>query len=456
MPSIDRRTFLQSAALSAPLLSRLSHAQEDDAPRKANIVLIMADDLGYGDIGCYGCDDIQTPNIDRIAAQGVRLTDYYASAPVCTPTRCALMTGRYQARCPNLEWALYTGVNTVGLAPTETTIATMLNKAGFATGMFGKWHLGEREEWRPNQHGFDEFFGHLGGNLDYFQHRIANGERDLYENNEPIQRDGYITDLITARAVDFLERKKEAPFFAYVAYNAPHWPMQGPDDHDKKVVQGKNWIEKDRATYIRMVEQIDAGVGKILDQLKESGLEQNTLVVFCSDNGGDRSSRNTPLRGQKGHLWEGGIRVPCVMRWPGVLPAGGTNSQASITMDLSATLLSAAMVRPSRKLDGMDLLSYLTGYRNPVEQTLVWRNTFRNQRTVRWGKWKWLEIDGKEMLFDLKKDIGESEDILQRFPDIAHWLREIYGQWERAMPYKQTLFGDDLHNITSPDQGATL
>jgi len=205
-----------------------------------------------------------------------------------------------------------------------------------------------------------------------------------------------------------------------------------------------------------MVEQIDAGVGKILDQLKASGLEQNTLVVFCSDNGGDRSSRNTPLRGQKGHLWEGGVRVPCVMRWPGVLPAGGTNSQASITMDLSATLLSAAMVRPTRKLDGMDLLSYLTGYRNPVEQTLVWRNTFRNQRAVRWGKWKWLEIDGKEMLFDLKKDIGESEDILQRFPDIAHWLREIFGQWERAMPYKQTLFGNDLHNITSPDQGATL
>ena len=455
MLRMDRRTFLRSTALSAPLLPLVSRAADEEESQSANIVLIMADDLGYGDLGCYGCEDIQTPNIDRLASQGIRLTDYYAAGPVCTPTRCALMTGRYQQRCPNLEWAMFPGADTVGLSQQNITIARMLQHAGFATGLFGKWHLGQRKEDLPNAHGFDEFFGHLGGNIDHFQHRISTGASDLYENDKPVEREGYMTDLITDRAVDFLKRNQDGRFFAYVAYNAPHWPMQGPGDAGKVVESGKNWNKPDRATYIRMVEAVDAGVGKILDQVKASGHEKDTLVVFCSDNGGDRSSRNAPLRGRKGQLWEGGIRVPLIMRWPGILPAGEDCKQAAITMDLSATLLSAAMVRPAVKLDGMDLLPYITGYRNPVEQTFVWRNQLHNQKAVRWGKWKWLEIDGEDMLFDLKKDIGESDNIRERFPDIAHWLRGIFGQWEGAMPYKQTIFGNDLRNITSPDQGAT-
>lgn len=447
---LTRRTFLGQAGLAA--LAPYASAQ-DDKGQRANVVLIMADDLGYGDLGCYGCPDINTPSIDKLAAQGVRMTDYYASAPVCTPTRCALMTGRYQQRCANLEWALYGGIKTAGLAPEESTIADMLKRAGYETAMYGKWHLGARPEWAPNQHGFDNYFGLLSGNIDYFRHIEGTGEKDLFKNETPVEREGYITDLITEHSVEYIKSRTDKPFFLYVAYNAPHWPMQGPDDQDKEIVPGKNWAEKDRETYVEMVESMDSGIGRILDALEQRGLADETLVIFCSDNGGDKSSLNTPLRGGKGTLWEGGIRVPCIMRWPGILPAGSVNPQAAITMDVSATILSAALAKPTRKLDGMDLLPYLTGYRNPVEQTMVWRSQWKNEYAVRWGKWKWLKRGDDEYLFQLKKDIGEQENLIERFPDIAVWLRDIYSQWEDAMPYEQSIFGEDMRQMSDPRQG---
>ncbi len=448
MPSsqLTRRSFL--AALSA-IASPAWSASGEVKPKRPNIVLVMADDLGYGDLGVYGCPDIRTPNLDRLARQGVRLTDFYASAPVCTPTRCALMTGRYQQRQRNLEWAIYPSAKTVGLPPEETTIASLLRDAGYVTGMFGKWHLGSRPENGPNRHGFDEFFGLLGGNIDYFSHTDSTLAPDLYENTTPVKKMGYITDLITERSADFIQRHRSKPFFLYTAFNAPHWPMQGPDDAKKKITPGKNWNSTDRPTYITMVERMDVEIGKILSALKENGLEENTLVLFCSDNGGDRASRNAPLSGRKGQLREGGIRVPCIARWPNVIPAGTVSSQAAITMDLSATILSAARIRPPHSLDGITLLPYIGGFRQEVEQTFVWRSDWRGEKAVRWGKWKWLKEKEKEYLFNLKEDIGETVDRKDRNIDIYHCLKTIYDQWEKAMPHRQTRFGNALRNLPS-------
>ena len=386
----SRRTFLKSTSLvSAGSLFLPSANAEFQRP---NLVLILADDLGYGDLGCYGCPDIPTPNLDRLARDGVRLTDCYASAPVCTPTRCALMTGRYQQRAPNLEWALYPGVKTAGLPKEEITIAKILKQAGYKTALFGKWHLGYQPEWGPNQHGFDEFFGLLSGNIDYFRHIEGNGEADLYENTTPIQQEGYMTDLITQRSVDFIERQEEnKPFFLYTSYNAPHWPIQGPDDRDLPITK-ENWSRSGaRPDYAKMVERMDEGIGQILGALKKKGLEENTLVVFCSDNGGDRLARNEPLSGQKGLLKEGGIRVPCIFRWPDYLPAGRVSGQTAITMDITASLISAARLIPVRKIDGVDLFSFISGRKNEVERTFVWRNDFHNEKAIRWGHWKWYQ-----------------------------------------------------------------
>ncbi|MEW6234135.1 MAG: sulfatase-like hydrolase/transferase [Candidatus Omnitrophota bacterium] len=439
---LTRRHFLQTAVLAAPALS-LS-AEETRTIDRPNIILIMADDLGYGDLGCYGCEDIQTPYIDGLAREGVRMTDYYASAPVCTPTRCALLTGRYQQRVPNMEWALPPGTQSAGLLNQETTIASMLREAGYSTGLFGKWHLGYREEWGPLRHGFDEFFGFLSGNIDYFRHKNRLGDPDLYENGQPVSTEGYITDIIAQHAVEFIQRRREKPFFLYAPFNAPHWPIQGPDDKDKELNEA-NWSQGgERSDYAKMAERMDAGIGAILGELKSQGLEENTLVVFCSDNGGGRLGRNAPLSGRKGHLREGGIRVPCLLRWPKYLPPGKVCSQAAIVMDLSSTIMAAARVKPSRWFDGFNMMRILIGERDEVEQTLVWRNTLHKEKALRWGKWKWLEENGEDYLFNLKEDIAERTNLKDRNFDILYWLKRIYEQWEQAMPYRQTLFGEDL------------
>lgn len=383
------------------------------------------------------------------------MTDAYAAAPVCTPTRCALLTGCYQQRQPNLEWAIYPEIQSVGLPTGQATLPSMLRNAGYTTGMFGKWHLGEADCFAPNRHGFDEFFGFRGGNLDYFRHVNDRSTPDLYENETPVQKSGYLTDLITDRSVDFIQRQKDKPFFLYTAYNTPHWPIQGPGD-EAADRQGSNYSKAgDRQTYARMVERMDEGIGKILDALRRNGLEENTLVVFVSDNGGDRLSRNEPLRDRKTTLWEGGIRVPCIFSWPGVLPKGRISHQAAITMDVTVSLLAASGVRPTRRVDGMNLLPYIAGIRPEVEQTLVWRNNWHEQKAVRWGHWKWLKIKDEEYLFNLEDDISERENRKERNIDILYWLREIYRQWESAMPQNQTLFGEELRQLDAKTSNST-
>jgi arylsulfatase A-like enzyme len=403
---------------------------------RPNVLFLLADDLGYSDLGCYGATDIKTPNLDRLAREGVRLTDFYANGPVCTPTRCALMTGRYQQRIGGLEWAIPPGKKHLGLPTQEKTIAAMLRDAGYATAMAGKWHLGYTEDRAPNAHGFDRFFGLLSGNHDYFTHRENNGEPDLYLDTKLVAREGYSTYLIKQHALEFLEAMKDQPFFLYVAFNAPHWPNQGPDGAGRQVTL-KGWAQGTRETYVKMVEAMDASIGEILSVLDQQGLVENTLVIFTSDNGGDKFSRNGPLAKGKGTLWEGGIRVPCIARWPGKLPQGKVSSQVGIMMDWSATILRLAGAKPpkDRPLDGMDLLPILAGDQRAKKRTLFWRrvgpNFVETHRAVRDGNWKFIdEPNGRQYLYNLAKDIGETSNFSTNTPARVARMKKLLDKWE--------------------------
>jgi len=339
-----------------------------------NIIFILADDLGYGDLGCYGAADLRTPHLDRLAAEGMRFTDFYANGAVCSPTRIAFITGRYQQRL-GMDNALTYQEMGRGLNPFTPNLATTLRDQNYATGLSGKWHIGYDRERQPLQQGFDHFFGLLGGNHHYFEHMDRIGVPDLWLGNDAIEREGYTTDLITDDALTFIEKNRSNRFFLYLSHAAPHFPHQGPDDADKDVrPKSKTWQPGDRETYIAMVEHMDKGIGKVLDRLDRLGLRENTLVVFSSDNGGYIYSRNAPFRGHKSSLLEGGIRVPCIARWPGVIAENTTTQQVAITMDWSATFtaLAGAENNPLAS-DGIDLTPILSGEQSRIERTLFWR-----------------------------------------------------------------------------------
>jgi arylsulfatase A len=418
----------------------LAGQRQEGFPQRPNVVLIITDDVGYGDIGSYGARDIKTPNIDRLAKDGVKLTDFYA-APLCTPTRAALMTGRYQQRV-QLERALGNAGAALeqGLAPTGRSLPRLLKNNGYATGLIGKWHLGYKPEFGPNAHGFDYFFGFLSGFIDFYTHTRGDGLADLFENTTPVQEDGYMTDLITARAVRFIEQQTAAPFFLEVAYNAAHWPFQPPDHFSRApnnaAFQGPaDATPATRKDYAAMLERADAGVGQILRTLDMRGLAKNTLVIFTNDNGGEWLSSNAPLFHRKDTLWEGGIRVPAILRWPGRLPAGKTSTQAGITMDLTASILAAtdSPVPPEARLEGINLLPILEGRSPLVERTLFWRINIpnRQQRAVRRGDWKLL-VDGDDLLlYNLRADIGERNDLARQRSDLVAALRPLISEWEK-------------------------
>jgi len=405
---------------------------------KPNILFILADDLGYGDLGCYGAEDIETPHLDQLAKDGLRFTDFYANGAVCSPTRAAFLTGRYQQRL-GLDNALTYQEMGRGLEIGGKTIATMLKGAGYTTGLSGKWHLGYDDGRRPQQQGFDHFFGLLGGNHHYFQHMDRIGVHDLWEGDEPVRREGYSTDLMTADALSFIEESHEQPFFLYLSHPAPHFPWQGPEDEDKDVQpKKKSWQTGDRETYIAMVESMDQGIGKVLAKLDELGLRDNTLVVFGSDNGGHTYSRNAPLRDEKGTVFEGGVRVPCIMRWPEKLPAGETTSQVGITMDLTATFRDVAGLEPAEKAEGTSLLPFLE-QDETTDRTLYWRRQDGPRRKVkekagramREGKWKLVELGtGEHYLFNLEADISESNNLLSQHPEMAEEMSQKLDAWE--------------------------
>ena len=425
--------------LSLPTSGLLAQGQTVD-PNKPNVILIVTDDVGYGDFGVYGAPDVRTPNIDRLAKQGARLTDFYAS-PQCTPTRASLITGRYPQRVL-LERALGTvGADLEkGLPATGRSLPQLLKNNGYATGLVGKWHLGFKPEFGPNAHGFDYFFGFLSGYIDFYQHtRGYDNQSDLYEDTTPIHEDGYMTDLITARATRFITGHAAAPFFLEVTYNAAHWPFQPPDRPSKapnnSAFQGAaDSVPATRKDYVAMIERADAGVGRITRMLDSLGLTRRTLVIFTNDNGGEWLSRNAPLFHRKDTLWEGGIRVPAIFRWPGRIPAGQTTAQVGITMDITATILAAthSSVPQKPRPEGIDLLPVLERRSSAVERTLFWRinTSSRQQRAVRQGAWKLL-VDGDDLLlYNLRDDVGERNDLAARRPDVVRKLLPLIKAWE--------------------------
>jgi arylsulfatase A-like enzyme len=447
---LTRRNFVKSAAAGASLLlGRLPSAgkQHSDHSRAAhsktsrpNIIFILADDLGWGDLSCYGRPDYRTPNIDLLATQGMKFTDAYSASALCTPTRCGFITGRYPARLKiGLVEPLPVTNNLVGLDPGHPTIASLLKQSGYDTALIGKWHLGFRPEWGPNAHGFDEFFGILAGAGDYFLHKNGLGKPDLFENLTPVERNGYLTDLLTERAINYVARRRTSPFFLSLQYTAPHWPWQEPrggesvDFSEKTIEPIKMGRGGSLKLYAEMMRSLDDGVGRVMKAIKSAGLNTNTLVIFTSDNGGERFSYQWPFSGQKGALLEGGIRVPAIVRWPGVAPANRVTNQMAITMDWTATILAAAETNAAvgYPLDGSDLVPIIRGTRPVHDRTFFWR--LKTQDAVREGKWKYLREGKDQSLFDLTIDEREQADFSNKNPDIMRRLSSDFDKWNEQM-----------------------
>ena len=408
---------------------------------RPSFVFILADDLGYADLGCYGGRSNCSPVLDRMAREGLRFTHGYANSPVCSPTRFALMTGRWQHRLrggadePIRSNAR--GNPSLGLPPTHPTLPSLLRDAGYATALVGKWHLGYPPHFGPRKSGYQEFFGALSGGMDYFSHCDTAGVHDLFENETEVFRKGYLTDLITDKAVEFAGKQAQ-PFFLSVHYNAPHWPWLTRKDaaESRRIEKIYHFDGGSVAAYRQMIHHMDEGIGRILSTLKKLKIEKDTLVVFTSDNGGERYSDTWPLVGKKMDLLEGGIRVPYIVRWPAVVKKGGTTAQHAITMDWVATILEAAGVgpHPDYPLDGKSLLSVLRSPSRTFKRDLFWKMLYRNQKAARSGDWKYLSVEGDEFLFNLAKDERERANYARREPKRFAALKEKYSAWEAQLP----------------------
>lgn len=419
--------------------------------KQPNIVFIVADDLGYADLGCYGGRDAPhlpngkvSPRIDALAANGMLFTQGYSNSPVCSPTRFALMTARYQYR---LRGAAEEPIaskarnsSTLGLPPEHPTLPSLLRDNGYHTALIGKWHLGFAPHFGPLKSGYDEFFGPMAGGVDYFTHCDSSGKHDLMVNGEPHKTEGYLTDLLSHRSVDYVNRmaKEEAPFFLSLHYTAPHWPWETRDDANNVAEISKNLFHLDGgnvAIYQRMIHHMDEGIGWIVDALKANGQLDNTLIVFTSDNGGERFSDNWPLVGGKMDLTEGGIRVPYVAHWPAVIAAGTTTEQQCLTMDWSATMLAAAGASAANNypFDGVSLMPVLSESA-AFERPVFWRMNHRGQRAYRLGEWKYLMLDGNEYLFNICNDARERANLAHREPQRLATMRGAWNAWNATMP----------------------
>jgi arylsulfatase A-like enzyme len=410
---------------------------------RPNIVFIMADDLGYADLSCYGRPDYKTPNVDRLAAEGVRFTQAYANSAVCSATRTALITGRYQYRLPvGLEEPLPGPSVHVGLPPEHPTLPSLLKKAGYGTALVGKWHLGWLPDYGPLQSGYEHFYGFRGGGLDYFTHKPGTGSdvgEDLWDQDAPVHRAGYLTELLGDRAVSVIERygREQRPFFLSLHFNAPHWPWEGPDDEaeSKRISSLRDYDGGSQKTYARMVEAMDRQVGRVVDALAAAQLAENTIVIFTSDNGGERFADTWPFTGKKSELLEGGLRIPAIVRWPGHVRPGRVSDQVMITMDWLPTLLEAAGTQPDGAFpsDGMSLLTSLVGDALPVPRKLYWRFHANAQRAMRDGDMKWLKIRENTFLFNVVSDPLERANLKERQPEVYRRLVAEYDAWNGTM-----------------------
>ncbi len=413
-----------------------------------NVIFIVSDDLGYADLGCYGgrpaAFGAVSPVIDRLAEQGIRFTQGYSNSPVCSPTRFALMTARYQYRLRGAAEepinSRTRGSSTLGLPPEVPTLPSLLRDAGWRTALVGKWHLGYPPHFSPLKSGYESFYGPMSGGVDYFTHCASSGVHDLFDGEEEVHDIGYLTDLISARAIDWIDRVAPGgkPFFLSLHYTAPHWPWETRDDaHVAEEVKSNifHLHGGDIHTYRRMIHHMDEGIGRIMATLERLGVADDTLVIFTSDNGGERFSDNWPLVGGKMDLTEGGIRVPWVARWPRGIAPRRVTPQHCLTMDWSATILDLAGVpaAPTHPLDGVSLQGLLRGGPE-FERVMHWRMNHRGQRAMRHGRWKYLRVDGHDYLFDIDADERERANRAPREPERLAAMRAAWEAWDATMP----------------------
>ena len=412
---------------------------------RPNIIFIVADDLGYADLGCYGGRAPVSPVLDRLAADGIKFTQGYSNSPVCSPTRFAMITGRYQYR---LRGAAEEPINsksrgsaTLGLPVEHPTLPSLLQASGYRTALIGKWHLGYPPHFGPLRSGYEEFFGPMSGGVDYFTHCASTGAHDLWEGEEERVEPGYLTDLLSQRSVAYVDRmaQQDAPFFLSLHYTAPHWPWETRDDEALAQEVKDNLFHLHGGnihSYRRMIHHMDEGIGQIVDALRRNGQGDNTLLVFTSDNGGERFSDNWPLVGGKMDLTEGGIRVPWIAHWPAQIAARGVSEQHCMTMDWSATMLDAAGVAAASgyPLDGISLLPVLRDNAPPFARTLYWRMNHRGQRALRDGDWKYLRVDGNDYLFNIPADERERANHAAREPQRLEAMRAAWEAWNATMP----------------------
>jgi arylsulfatase A-like enzyme len=457
-----RRDLLRGAACLpiATVLPALSACDSGtggaraQARRRPNIVFIMADDLGYADVSCYGRRDYATPRIDALAAGGIRLTQGYANSCVCSATRVGLVTGRYQYRLPvGLEEPINDTREDYKLPPGHPTLPSLLRGLGYRTALVGKWHVGSSATASPNNYGYDHFFGYSGGGTSYYPLAAADPRPDeILQNGSPAAWNGYLTDVLGDEAVRWIGAGGLEPFFLSLHFSAPHAPWTPPGDTAGALLW-TDMFDRNRGSldiFARIVGALDQNVGKLLDALDRLGVADNTIVVFTSDNGGDRFSEMWPLTGVKGELLEGGIRVPLIVRWPERIAAGKTSDQVMISMDFLPTLLAAAGGAPDPAFppDGENLLPVLTGEVPARPRRLFWRHKTGNQAALRDGDWKYLRLGGKEHLFNLVEDARERADRAANDPTRLAAMRDAHWAWNQTMlPYPAQSFSYDVKQI---------
>jgi arylsulfatase A len=408
------------------------------ANRPPNIVFIVSDDQGYEDLGCYGSPDVLSPRLDALAGEGVRCTDFYVTSPVCTPTRVGLLTGRHPQRSGMGNTILFQHTNYgIGLPHNEIILPHLLKSRGYVSGCFGKWHLGWAPGSRPIDRGFDAFFGCPPGAIDFYDHTYY-GAPDLYSGNQPVRREGYITDLITDETIEFIERNRHRPFFAFVPHVAPHYPanadrvMQAPQEFLDMYPESQ-YPNAMRRGYLAATTSMDASIGRVLDSLDSLGIADNTLVIFMSDNGGEYiyGGSNRPFRGQKRDLEEGGIRVPCIVRWPGHTATGYTCQQPFMQIDFFAMALAAAGVSSpaDRIIDGRNPTAMLAGSGQSPHQSLYFRYRHDGSQTQQWAIRKGRYKRTRRGLFDLEADLHEDINLASTMPQLDQSLQSEYNAW---------------------------
>jgi arylsulfatase A-like enzyme len=463
-----RRRFLGlagSAMLASTMLTFPVAAETRAAPRRPqpNIVFIMVDDIGYADLSSYGAQGYATPALDELASQGQRFDNAYASSAICSPTRVSVLTGKYPG-------AFRAGVNEPNVAfqsgqeiPLNTpTVASVLKNEGYNISFIGKWHVAKVPEFSPLRYGYDYFFGIRGGAADYFLHSSISMKNDpaesLRENDEIVEREGYLTDILTDTAIaqirELTADQAKKPSFMSLHYNAPHWPWEGPEDGARadRLTDMRDWDGGSLETYATMMRNLDSNVGRVMAALKDLGIEDNTMVVFTNDNRGERFSNTWPLVGYKGELFEGGICVPLIVRWPGHVSAGSVNHQIITSVDILPTFVAAAGGAVPPRLDGMSLLAQIEGQAPPIERTVYWRMNADDQAAVRRGDWKYLRVGGKEHLHNLRVDPRERVQRKDAHPELFEELRDSWTAWSQTqIPYDDGSFSES-NSLRYPDR----